>query len=470
VGMVEAAHADASTIFAGSQSLRVPNEWRLLWWSLVCIAACTPLLAYAFPTFASAKELALLVIGAMIYVTFARGRLIGGSIRVHAGQFGHVYEVALECSRALRMPVPNVFVRDDPVVPIVAVGIGEPYSLIISAQWVEHLTPQELRFLIGRELAHIDAGHTRITSLLSVNGRENAIVSILFGSWLRRIEYTADRAGLLCCASLESALSAISVSTFHLVGRSIDLTAFAEQQHEIDAERALRIGEWVSSVPYATKRIAALRNFARDALYLQWSVRFEEYRVTPYVAPPLPAGAVARRVYANFPRRLAAFAIDFLLIQALIPSLPAGIVVVRVNAQAARSGGLAAVLHDLVRSHPHLVSILDTGVGWGALIVLVYYTLLVGLAGQTFGMMIVDLRVVSERFGRVGLVRALVRLGCLIGSMVTVIGLVKIFSRIQPFEKWSGTRLIAGGAYIRSREKITGQPLEAASPLFPLSP
>jgi hypothetical protein len=100
----------------------------------------------------------------------------------------------------------------------------------------------------------------------------------------------------------------------------------------------------------------------------------------------------------------------------------------------------------------------------------VYYTLLVGLTGQTFGMMIVDLRVVSERFGRVGLVRALVRFGCLIGSMVGVIGIVKLFSRIQPFEKWSGTRLIAGGAHIRSREKLTAQPLEAVSPLSQLSP
>ncbi len=465
--MVDA--AGASTIFAGTDSLRVRNEWKVLGWTVACIAAAAPLLAYVFPTFASGKEIAVLVIGAMIYVTFARGRLIAGSIRVHAGQFGDVHEIALECSRALRMPVPNVFVRDDPLVPIVAVGIGEPYSLIISAQWVEHLTPQELRFLIGRELAHIDAGHTRITSLLSVNGRENAIVSILFGAWLRRIEYTADRVGLLCCASLESALSAISVSTFHLVGRKIDLAAFAEQQREIDAERALRIGEWVSSTPYATKRIAALRGFARDALYLQWSARFKEFRATPFVPPLLPPGAISRRAYANFPRRIAAFIIDVVVIQALLPNLPAGLIVV-VDTRATANAQPINWLHDIVRNHPHLVHAIDSSGGWGGLIALVYYTLLVGLTGQTFGMMIVDLRVVSERFGRVGLVRALVRFGCLIGSMVGVIGIVKLFSRIQPFEKWSGTRLIAGGAHIRSREKLTAQPLEAVSPLSQLSP
>lgn len=464
MGLVDAAHAGSST-FHGADSVRVPNEWRVLFWSLACIAAAAPLLAYLFPSFAAGKEISLLVIGALLFVTFARGRLIGGSLRVHPGQFGDVYAIALECSRALRMPVPNVFVRDDPLVPIVAVGIGEPYSLIVSARWIEHFTPQELRFLIGRELAHIDAGHTRVTSLLSVSGRENALVSVLFGAWLRRIEYTADRAGLLCCASLDDALSAISVSTFQLVGRTIDPAAFAEQQHEIDAERGLRIGEWVSSNPYAGKRIAALRSFARDPSYLQWSARFAQFRVTPFVAPPLPAGAVARRAYANFPRRLAAFLIDAIVIEALLPRLP-----LQTASETAADPTLPKWLLDAVRHHPHLFAAVDSSGGWGVLVAMLYYVLLVGLAGQTFGMMIVDLRVMTERFGRVGLGRALARFGCLVGSMVCVIGIIKIFSRIQPFEKWSGTRLIAGTAYIRSRDRLTGQPLEAVPPLTSLSP
>jgi uncharacterized RDD family membrane protein YckC len=288
---------------------------------------------------------------------------------------------------------------------------------------------------------------------------------MLFGAWLRRIEYTADRAGLLCCASLEAALSAISVSNFHLVGRTIDLAGFAEQQREIDAERALRIGEWVSSTPYATKRIAALRNFARDALYLQWSARFDEFRNTPLVPPLLPAGAVSRRTFANFPRRLAAFTIDAIVIKALIPNLPKH-VAAAIDTQPGKAGAFAW-LASVLRAHPHLVHAVDSSGGWGGLIVILYYLLLVGFAGQTFGMLIVDLRVVNQRFGRVGLVRALARFCCLIASMLGVIGLVKIFSRIQPYENWSGTRLIAGAAHLRSRERLTGQQFEAVSPLPP---
>jgi Zn-dependent protease with chaperone function/uncharacterized RDD family membrane protein YckC len=453
VGTAAGAVPDA---FTGSESLRVGKEWRVLTYSLIAIAAASPLLAVVFPALPSLKEIALLIIGALIYVTFARGRLIGGSIRVHAGQFGYVHEIVAECARALRMTAPSVFVRDDPLVPIVAVGMGDPYSLIISAQWVEHLTPQELRFLIGRELAHIQAGHTRITSLLSVNGRENPVVSILFGAWLRRIEYTADRVGLLCCNSLDGALSAISVSTFHLVGRKIDLTAFAEQQREIESERSLRIGEWTSSAPYATRRIAALRGFARDALYLAWSARFEEFRRTPFVAPPLPAGAVSKRVFANFPRRFAGFVIDATLLEAIVPKVPN---VVRITRGAGGDDVPGWVVN--LAKHSTALHALNSG-AWGLLIVSLYCVLLVGIVGQTFGMMVMDLRVVDANFGRVGLVRALLRYVSLIGSMVGVIGLLRIFSRVQPYEKWSRTRLVGGTAYARTIEGLTARPSPTA--------
>jgi Zn-dependent protease with chaperone function/uncharacterized RDD family membrane protein YckC len=457
MGLVSPASIEAGGTFAGPDSLRVTHEWRALIFCAIGIGVAAPLLAYLFPNLASIKEIALLVIGAMIYVTFARGQLIGGSIRVHPGQFGHVYEIAVECSRALRMNVPNVFVRDDPLVPIVAVGIGEPFSLIISAQWVDHLTPAELRFLIGRELAHIDAGHTRVTSLLSVNGRENPIISILFGAWLRRIEYTADRSGLLCCGSLDDALAAISVSTFHLVGRKIDLAAFAEQQREIEGERALRIGEWIAATPYATKRIAALRAFTRSPLFHHWSAQFARFRFMPYAPPPIPVGAISRRVFANFPRRLGAFIIDSIVINALVPNLPFQIGTV---GDGKPDPDLPHWVRGIV-AHAHVIHAVGTG-GWNSIAFLAYVVLFVGLAGQTFGMMIMDLRVVSERLTRIGLGRAVLRYICLLGSIVTIVGLVRILGRVQPFEKWSGTRLLAG-ANARARERIIAQPFEAVS-------
>ena len=121
--------------------------------------------------------------------------------------------------------------------------------MVISAQFVEHFQPDELRFLIGRELGHIASGHTRYTSLLSSNGRENGVIAVAFGAWLRRIDYTADRVGLLCCGSLDAAMRAIAVSAFGSVGRRVDLGAFASQLKELHAEPSLRLAEWTASTP-----------------------------------------------------------------------------------------------------------------------------------------------------------------------------------------------------------------------------
>lgn len=465
--------------FEGPASVRLPHEWLALGLSCVGLLVAAALVKTFTQSDTLLKEVALLLVVGMLYVTLSRGRLLGGSIRVHAGQFGHVYEIVEECSRKMRMVTPQVFVRDDPFVPVVGVGIGEPYAIIISAQWVDHLTPDEIRFLIGRELGHIGAGHTRISSLLSINGRENALIAIIFGAWLRRIEYTADRFGLLHCESVEAATSAIAVSTFHLVGRKIDLAAFAGQYREIAAERALQMGEWVTSTPYATNRIAALQRFSADPNFRYWCDAFNAAKRDQVVLTPV---TLQRKNYVGFFRRLAAYAIDLTILSVLYPR---DLVSAQINKTAEGDDAVsgAAIAKQVVReigddddspapagsptpapvASPHathgvhhLVSIpaAHTNIdivplqhagsdilGW--VIFFVYVVLLVGIAGQTFGMMILGLRVVRQNMEPVGLGRALWRYAVFV--LTLPYSIFRIFGRIQPFEKWSGTRLVTGG-------------------------
>ena len=306
-----------TTLFTGRESLRVRGERVTFVLTLCSLPVTVILLGWLLQHQVSWQEIVLLLLGAMIYVSFARGRLLGGGLRIHAGQFEHVHAVVEDCARMMRMPTPHVFIRDDPFVPVVGIGIGDPYAIVISAQYVEHFQPDELRFLIGRELGHIASGHTRYTSLLSSNGRENGVIAVAFGAWLRKIDYTADRIGLLCCGSLDAAIRAIAVSAFGSVGRRVDLGAFAGQLKELHAEPSLRMAEWTASTPYATNRIAALHRFARDPLYQTWSHRFAENAAAP------PVGESRERVYAGFWRRTGAFFVDVLVIQTLVPAAQA---------------------------------------------------------------------------------------------------------------------------------------------------
>jgi Zn-dependent protease with chaperone function len=470
---MDASAAAAETIapaFKGPESLRVRGEGATLIWTVASLPLTVVVLGWVFQHQFSWQQFALLIVVSMIYVSFTRGRLLGGGLRVHAGQFGHVFEVVEECARMLQMPTPHVFVRDDPFVPVVGIGTGDPYAIVISAQYVEYFKPDELRFLIGRELGHIAAGHTRFTSLLSSNGRENGVISVAFGAWLRKIDYTADRVGLLCCGSLDAALRAIAVSSFHAAGRHIDLGAFAEQLTELKAEPSLRMGEWTASTPYATNRIAALHTFARDPLYQLWSRRFaiNVSRTRAVLEPLRDTG------FVGFSRRAWAFAIDVLVIQVIWPAAgklanakldPDDIQnVAAMNASSQVPGAVKDIVNSAVGpvpsplpTHgasvsPHFVysSGFDTD-GFVYVAFLAYVVLLVALMGQTFGMMVADVRVVrSDRSARVGFGGAIVRYLAFFASFVGLIGIWSIFRRVQPFEKWSNTRLVSNSATVRS--------------------
>ncbi len=436
----------AAALFSGSQSLRVRGERVTFVWTLLSLPLTVLVLGWLLQHQVTWQEIALLLVVAMVYVAFARGRLLGAGLRVHAAQFAHIHAVVEECARMARLPMPHVFVRDDPFVPVVAVGIGDPYAIVISAQFVDHFQADELRFLVGRELGHIAAGHTRFTSLLSANGRETGVIAIAFGAWLRRIEYTADRIGLLCCGSLETAMRAIAVATFGSVGRKADLAAFAGQLKELHAEPSLRMAEWTASTPYSTNRIAALHRFARDPLFLAWAPRF----TANASAPPVPDAREA--VYAGFWRRTWAFLIDVAVIQAIVPAAAAVQERVFSLKQLAADPDVAPIVSriakDLGASSHVQVSFGGNPLLW--FVFGVYAIVLVALAGQTVGMMICDLRVVTaNRDPRIGFVRALGRYSALIASLLAIVGWLSIFRRVQPYEKWSRTRLVSGSAAIR---------------------
>jgi len=434
-----------SSPFRGPESLRVRGERRTFWGTLASLPITIVVLGWIFQHQITWQQLGLLLVVAMVYVSFARGRLLGGGLRVHEGQFGHIYAVVDECARMLRLPTPHVFVRDDPFVPVVGIGTGDPYAIVISAQYVEHFGTDELQFLIGRELGHIAAGNTKYTSLLSSNGRENGVIAIAFGAWLRKIDYTADRVGLICCGSLEAAQRAIAVSSFHAIGRKVDLGAFAEQLKELRAEPSLRLGEWTASTPYATNRVAALHRFARDPLYLLWSHRF-----AVNAQQPLAPDTQRETVNAGFWRRAWALAIDLLVIQTLAPAAgslirvgPDPAVVRAFNADPTAPQAMKSVVAVFANGHGKVALGADNGLLMLAF--WLYVIVLVALIGQTFGMMVSDVRVVgADRSARVGIRRAVGRYFSLFLSLIGVVGWFSLFRRVQPFERWSRTRLVSG--------------------------
>jgi Zn-dependent protease with chaperone function len=498
------------SLFEGRSSLREPSE-RLAFWLTAFLALPAALaIGYVLHESIGASQAALFIVIAMVYVTLARGRLLGSSVRVHQRQYPRVFTIVRQACAALEIPMPMIFVREDNYVPLVALGFGEPYSLVVSSHWVQIFSDDELAFMVGRELGHIAAGHTRFHSLLSVNGNENPIVSLIFGAWLRRCALTCDKVGLLCCGSLEAAIRAMGIAAFHEFGRQVDYEAFADQHADVESDSVLRWGEWLSSEPYATRRIASLRRFMATEAYARaetWFLR-ERSEEPPALAAPGQTH-VAKRDCAGWWRRFAAWGIDIVVVAAIITSFGGNVASVGrhsntnvsvtpgdVNVSTAAgtftiegkphtktspahhvykwtnplmphaSAAPSAAPNDEATIGPFAVS--DNGIALragqtdiplsaGGIAAMIgafaarfgllfwfptYLAVLVIVSGQTLGMMITGLRVVTTDFGRPSIPRTIFRYLIVAFLWPVIMSLSLIRHRILLHDRWSGTRLV----------------------------
>ena len=500
------------SLLTGPGSLREPSE-RIAFWMVGLFAFPAALLiGYVLHESIGASQVALFIVVAMVYVTLARGRLLGSSVRIHEAQYPRVFAIVQHACAALEIPMPMIFVREDNYVPAVALGFGAPYALVLSSHWVELFADDELTFVIGRELGHIAAGHTRFHSLLSVNGNENAFISLIFGAWLRRCALTCDRIGLLCCGSLDAAVRALGIATFHEFGRRVDYEVFAEQNAEIAADSVLRWGEWLSSEPYGTKRIASMRRFINSQAFTnaqEWFVR-ERSESPPALVLPGEAKVTARDC-AGWWRRVAAVTIDAVVVTAIITSFggnvaptarrsDTGVSVTPGDVKISEPGIGAVTIQGTKHSsatsepgrspsptptqestRPHErrvwktdelylgpfgfsdrgptmklgagevplsftalgsnISDLIQGIGFPFWFP-IYLALLVILAGQTFGMMIAGLRVVTTDFRKPSIARAIARYVVVALLWWLILPLSLIWRRVLLHDRWTKTRLV----------------------------
>lgn len=459
-------------LFTEPGSLREPSERLAFWLTGLCAFPAALLIGYVLHESIGASQVALFIVIAMVYVTLARGRLLGSSVRIHQTQYPRVFSIVKSASAALEIPMPLIFIREDNNVPAVALGLGVPYALVLSSHWIEVFSDDELAFMIGRELGHIAAGHTRFHSLLSVNGNENPLISLIFGAWLRRCALTCDKVGLLCCGSLDAAIRALGVATFHAFGRRVDYQVFAEQQAEIAADSVLRWGEWLSSEPYATRRIASMRQFITSQAYLDaqaWFVR-ERDEMPPAVVPP-GAARVTARDCAGWWRRFAAWGIDAVVVSAIITSFGGSVAPAPRDAVQPRSSpviraGTAAhpvseatlgplkfsergVALDVGRQEVPLsftalgsaIARFLNGLGF-AFWFPVYLAVLVIFAGQTFGMMIAGLRVVTTDFRKPSIARTIGRYALVFLLWWLIVPFSIVWRRVLLHDRWTRTRVV----------------------------
>ena len=141
----------------------------------------------------------------------ARSHLLASAIKITPALFPDLAQGLLKLgeSMMLRDEV-DCFVFADPVIQAFCLphqsGERERFTVVISSALIERLRIDEIRFVIGHEVAHFLCGHWRYPSE-DEEGTLGDRLAIL--RLMRAAEISADRIGMLACRSLEHACAAM---------------------------------------------------------------------------------------------------------------------------------------------------------------------------------------------------------------------------------------------------------------------
>lgn len=204
------------------------------------------------------------VIIGFIYVRLLQVQQLGNSLQISNKQFPEIYKQAKECAKILSLPrMPRIHVTQNPVLNAYAMGFGRSYAIVINSGVIENLPIEEIRTIIAHEMGHIKFKHTQFLSLISPLGQYFAFADLLFGFWIRKAEYTADRCALICSKDKETAIKTlIKVSVGPSCGKDVDIENLSLQLQDVDSNKLGNIGEMLGSHPYILKRIWEINKFA----------------------------------------------------------------------------------------------------------------------------------------------------------------------------------------------------------------
>jgi hypothetical protein len=198
-----------------------------------------------------------------------RARLLSQAVRVNVRLLPNVAESFAHLSLHMAGGKPlEAYVFAEPGINAF-VAEGHHHTLVgVSSGAVSILSSEELKFVIGHELGHAAYGHLEVAPelLLETSNLDIRLCQQL-RAWQRAAEVSADRAGLVCCGSLDVAASALfkTVSGLNPPGLRVEPAEFAEQWEHLVNEvlEEGRRDHWQLSHPFPPLRMKALMSFSQ---------------------------------------------------------------------------------------------------------------------------------------------------------------------------------------------------------------
>jgi hypothetical protein len=205
--------------------------------------------------------------------------LLGTAVKVGAKQFPRVFDVTKSCAETLGIPTPTIYVQNAPTINAFTYGTNEDSFIVVHSALVDHMSEEEMMSVIGHECGHIHNQHVVYLTTMHVLRNLSHLLPFIgplisgpallaLSGWSRRAEVTCDRAGALCCGSVDistRALAKLALGSAKLY-EQLDLEQFLAQYDE-GQEGVGKYREVFASHPWLPKRVKALRAFAESKLY-----------------------------------------------------------------------------------------------------------------------------------------------------------------------------------------------------------
>lgn len=248
------------------------------------------------------KALTITLVGLAVYIATVKlqQRTASGTlVRVSARQFPELFDLAAIAAQRLSSGNVPVYVKRSSEMNIYTLGLWQHPIIVLTSSLVDQMEPDNLQFFIGREIGHIQAGHTWLRTLLKPLGADVPLIgkllnSVVFGDWINRTEFTADRAGFVACRSLTTAISTmLKFGVGIRLYEKLDIREFLEQINEVRNVGG-HLTEIVAEQPYLTQRVRAL---VRYALSNQYRLLAPERTGNTQILKAIPQAFVSSQLY-----------------------------------------------------------------------------------------------------------------------------------------------------------------------------
>lgn len=211
----------------------------------------------------------------------------GSNLKVTKENYPKIYEYLQYACQILDLPkVPELYIEWGYNINAFTVGSENPI-IVLNSGLVDLCNDEEILFVIGHECGHIKSNHMLyhmmanvISYVIDVIPGGNLIaapIQYALYYWTRMSEFTADRAGLLCCQNKDAVMHAfmkmagMPISEFNKTNNYQTFIKQAEEFEQLDYDAMSKVIKYISianaSHPWTVMRAAELLNWINSGEY-----------------------------------------------------------------------------------------------------------------------------------------------------------------------------------------------------------